>query len=271
MLSYAQNAEDVVLARVFGDRTDGFYLDVGAFAPDHGSVTKHFYDIGWRGINIEPARDAFRQLCQARPRDVNLNIGISDHAGVATFYESTDPGRSTLSAAVAEVTPHLRFVPRNVNVRSLADVCAEHAPDHIDFLKIDVEGHEAEVIASADWTRWRPVVLVVEATEPGRAVPSEERWEPMLLAADYELALFDGLNRFYVRHEDRSLLPLLAVPANAHDGYVPHRHHVVMEELKTARHELRQLREELRRRDRRIRRLEAMLAPSLSGDVSGGG
>ncbi|HXM57896.1 MAG TPA: FkbM family methyltransferase [Candidatus Dormibacteraeota bacterium] len=271
MLSYAQNAEDVVLARVFSDRTDGFYLDVGAFVPDHGSVTKHFYDRGWHGVNVEPARDAYRRLCQARPRDINLNICISDHAGVATFYESVEPERSTLSAAVAEVAAHLRFAARKVVVRPLADVCAEYAPDHIDFLKIDVEGHEAEVIAGADWTRWRPVVLVVEATEPGRAVPSQERWEPMLLAADYELALFDGLNRFYVRREDRALLPLLAVPANAHDDFVPHRHHAVVEELKTTRHELRQLREELRRRDRRIRRLEARLAPSLFGDVSGGG
>src|SRR5262249_24565486 len=99
MLSYAQNAEDVVLSRVFRDRTDRLYVDVGAFAPDKGSVTKHFYDLGWRGINVEPADEAFQQLCRERPRDVNLHVGISDHAGYATFYESTEPERSTLSAA----------------------------------------------------------------------------------------------------------------------------------------------------------------------------
>jgi len=261
MVSYAQNGEDVVLARVFGDLADGYYLDVGAFVSERGSVTKHFYDLGWRGINIEPACDAFEDLRAARPRDINLNICISDRAGAAVFYESVEPERSTLSAAVATIAPDRRFAARTVEIRTLADVCAEHAPDHIDFLKIDVEGHEAEVIAGADWTRWRPVVLVVEATEPGKAVPSQARWEPVLLAADYEFALFDGLNRFYVRREDRQVLPLLAVPANPHDDYVPHRHQQELEDLKASHcRELRRLNEELRRRERRIRRLEAKLA-----------
>jgi FkbM family methyltransferase len=261
MVSYAQNGEDVVLARVFGDCADGYYLDVGAFAPVRGSVTKHFYDLGWCGINIEPARGPFEDLRAARPRDVNLNVCISDRAGAAVFYESVEPERSTLSPGVALVAPDLRFIARPVEMRTLADVCAEHAPDHIDFLKIDVEGHEAAVIAGADWRRWRPVVLVVEATEPGKAVPSEARWEPMLLAADYEFALFDGLNRFYVRREDRQVLPLLAVPANPHDGYVPHRHRQELENLEAAhRRELLCLNDELRRRDQRINLLEAKLA-----------
>jgi FkbM family methyltransferase len=271
MVSYGQNGEDVVLARVFGDRAEGYYLDVGAFAPDQGSVTKHFYDRGWRGINVEPSRDAFERLRAARPRDVNLNICISDRAGVATFYESVETERSTLSAEVALVAD-LCFVARTVEVRTLADVCIEHAPDHIDFLKIDVEGHEAEVISGADWGRWRPRVLVIEATEPGSPVPSQARWEHMLLAADYEFALFDGLNRFYVRAEDRALLPLLAAPANTHDRYVPHRHQQVLDELGATRSEVRRLQEELQLRQQRIRHLETRLAsPYLSGDLSGAG
>lgn len=271
MLSYAQNGEDVVLARVFGDRDDGYYLDVGAFLPERGSVTKHFYDLGWHGINIEPASRAFEELHEARPRDVNLNICISDRAGLAPFYESVPPERSTLSAAVAMFAPDLCFAARPVEVRTLADVCAEYGPAHIEFLKIDVEGHEAEVIAGADWRRWRPVVLVVEATVPGKAIPSQARWEPTLLAADYEFALFDGINRFYVRREDRELLPVLAVPANPHDDYVPHRHQHEIEELKAAhRLELRRLHEELRQRQRRIRLLEAQLPSASSQEMSVG-
>ena len=252
-MSYAQNAEDVVLARVFGDRAAGYYLDVGAFAPTEGSVTKHFYDRGWCGINIEPACEPFERLRAARPRDVNLNLCVSDRVGRATFFECERPERSTLSADVAATACELRFAARPVDTRPLADVCAEHAPDHIDFMKIDVEGHESAVIAGADWRRWRPVVLVIEATEPGRPRPSQASWEHLLLAAGYEFALFDGLNRFYVRSEDRALLPRLSVPANAHDGYVPHRLHA-------AKRELRRLREELRLSQQHIQRLEAQLA-----------
>ena len=54
MISYAQNFEDVMLARAFGDRRDGFYIDVGACFPDVASVTRHFYDLGWNGVNVEP-------------------------------------------------------------------------------------------------------------------------------------------------------------------------------------------------------------------------
>jgi hypothetical protein len=128
LVSYAQNAEDVVLARVFGDRATGYYLDVGAFAPVEGSVTKHFYDRGWCGINVEPAFGPFERLRSARPRDVNLNVCVSDHGGLATFYECESPERSTLSQDVATQAPNLRFSSRTVETLTLAELCARHAP-----------------------------------------------------------------------------------------------------------------------------------------------
>src|SRR5256885_1626845 len=137
MVSFAQNGEDVVLARVFSERAVGFYIDVGAWAPDQGSVTKHFYDRGWRGINVEPLRHAYARLCAERPRDINLDACLSDRAGEATFYEGASSERSTLSPEVVALASNLRFVARATTVRTLADVCAEHAPAHIDFLKID--------------------------------------------------------------------------------------------------------------------------------------
>jgi FkbM family methyltransferase len=258
MLSFAQNGEDVVLARAFNERTDGFYIDVGAWAPDQGSVTKHFYDRGWCGINVEPSRRAFALLCAERVRDVNLNVCLSDRAGEATFYEGVESERSTLSPKVVALAANLRFDARGTTVRTLADVCAEHAPGHIDFLKIDVEGHEAEVIAGADWVRWRPVVVLVEAVEPGVAIPSQTHWEHHLLAADYDFALFDGINRFYVRSEDRALISCLSAPANPLDRYVPYYHQRIVDELRATQLEVRRLREEVRLRDQRIQQLEGV-------------
>src|SRR5579863_744930 len=75
LVSYAQNGEDVLLGRAFGWQTDGFYIDVGANHPVNDSVTKAFYDRGWRGINIEPGR-VFEKLAAMRPRDVNLPIAL---------------------------------------------------------------------------------------------------------------------------------------------------------------------------------------------------
>jgi FkbM family methyltransferase len=260
MISYAQNHEDVVLDRVFGARQDGFYIDVGAFSPIHGSVTKHFSDRGWRGINIEPSRPMFQQLQVERPRDVNLELGISDHAGTMTLYEYPFTGRSTLCRSIAEGAAGLDLVERQVDVRTLREVCVAHAPQRIEFLKIDVEGHEAEVLAGADWSRWRPIVVVVEATVPGSRDPSHRRWEWRLRAADYRLALFDGLNRFYVRAEDRELLPHLAVPANVFDDFVPYEQWCTQAALEQVVRDCDHLADKVRRIGQQVRAVEHRLA-----------
>ncbi len=89
MVSYAQDAEDVLLKRVFPQDYQGFYIDAGASDPVRFSVTKHFYDQGWRGVNIEPVPSVWLRLRDQRPRDVNLNAALSDREGRLTFYEVT--------------------------------------------------------------------------------------------------------------------------------------------------------------------------------------
>jgi hypothetical protein len=89
----------------------------------------------------------------------------------------------------------------------------------IDFLKVDVEGFEGEVLRSNNWDRWRPRVIVVECLTPHVQTSTHTQWEPLLLDAGYLPALFDGLNRFYVEEKDEALLPLLAAPANILDPF----------------------------------------------------
>jgi FkbM family methyltransferase len=227
MISYAQNGEDVLLQRCFGGVCDGFYIDVGANDPVDLSVTKHFYDQGWRGINVEPLPAAYERLCRERPRDVNLNLGIADREATLTLYEL--PGQDVLSTfsadqAAAYRARGLEVVERAVPVQPLARVCAAHVHQPIDFLSIDVEDFERPVLAGADWALWRPRVVLVEATLPNTAIPSHAGWEPLILGAGYLFAYFDGLNRFYVRAEDRHLLECFRVPVNVGDRYVPHGH-----------------------------------------------
>lgn len=156
MVSYAQTWEDVLLCRAFPPGTNGFYVDVGANDPVNDSVTKHFYDRGWHGINVEPQRKCFELLSGARQRDVNLFMGISNREGTLSFFEV--PGRdgwSTFSPVLAESfrQQKLEVVEQKIPVKTLAQVCEKHAHVPIDFMKIDVEGHEAEVIEGGDWKR----------------------------------------------------------------------------------------------------------------------
>lgn len=224
MISFAQNAEDVLLNRIFGNRTEGFYIDVGAHDPIEQSVTKHFSLKGWRGINIEPERgtDLFGRLCADRPNDINLNLGASDHEGVLTFYQTVSASSwSTFSPAQIEEMTRWGFkhVTHQIPVTTLAKICEAHVPDglQIDFLKVDAESHEREVLLGNDWSRWRPLIVLVEDN-------GTHLWEPVILQANYLFAAFDGINRYYVRGENGDLLPAFKAPVNVMDNYIPHRY-----------------------------------------------
>ncbi len=223
MISYAQNREDVLLARVFREVAQGFYVDVGANDPVHCSVTKHFYDQGWHGINLEPGR-IFEQLAAARPRDLNLNLAASDQAGVMTFYEYLEGVYHGLSSLHPELPGDdaalSRRIERQVEVRPLREIFAEFAPPRIDFMSVDVEQHERQVLLGNDWSRYRPRVVLVEATQPRSSAPAHHGWEPILLNAGYSFVYFDGLNRYYLRHEDAALADRFATPPNVFDNYV---------------------------------------------------
>jgi FkbM family methyltransferase len=217
-VSYAQNWEDVRLARVFPGGS-GTYLDVGAFEPVFHSVTKLFYERGWRGVNVEPQPPIFARLAAERPGDVNLNVGLADRADVLTFYET--PGWPGLSSFHPSVPYEARkrgveVIERTIPVVTLAEVCDRHvgAGRAVEFLKVDAEGYERAVLEGGDWSRWRPRVVLVEASYP-------DDCGPFLEAAGYGFAVFDGINRFFVRDEDRGLIPALAAPASALDGAIP--------------------------------------------------
>jgi FkbM family methyltransferase len=225
-VSYAQNHEDVVLARALRpDERTGFWVDVGAGHPVYDSVTAAFSERGWRGVNIEPLPQEFAELEAARPHDVNLRVAVGSTPGVGKLFEGPpeNRGSSTMVAAIAGryVDAGQQFVPIEVEIRTLADIVAEHVHGPVDFLKIDVEGMEHEVLASVDWSTFRPRVVMVEATVPNSREPSHESWESLLLAAGYRFTLFDGLNRIYVDEGEPELTERLQVPANVLDDYEP--------------------------------------------------
>lgn len=194
---YAQTGEDRRLVELLGRRDSGFYIDVGAWEPETHSVTKWFYDRGWHGINIEPVPYYHALLQCSRSRDVNLCIAVGDRVGFAAMTVMPGTGLSTLAERNADRDDYARerlVVP----VTTLAEICRDYVPGGavVDFLKVDVEGWEDNVIAGADWRRYRPTIVVIEAVDPsGRA--SWNGWEPMLLAAGYAFIEFDGLNRWY--------------------------------------------------------------------------
>jgi FkbM family methyltransferase len=224
------------------------YVDIGAGDPTEYSVTKLFYDRGWSGINVEPG-PAFAELAAARSRDVNLNIAVALEEGTRDFWiSSPHAGISTFHPeAMGDALPE-GFVHQKVSVECmpLRRILEEHLNGRaIDFMTVDVEGAEAEVIRSIDFKTTRPTVLVVEAIAPLTREPSHEDWEPVLLEADYTFAAFDGINRFYVELSHRKLLPALAYPISILDGFATHESQTMLEARRLEAEGFRQRAEEL--------------------------
>src|SRR5215831_3195698 len=222
-ISYAQNFEDVMLWRALKHIDRGFYIDVGANDPDQDSVTKAFYELGWRGINVEPAPQWFERLEKARPRDINLQLALGAEPGEITLYEIPDTGLSTVEKKFAERhEAEGGFQSRELRVKmdTLSRVCEKFHLAPIHFLKVDVEGAEKAVFQGADFGKIRPWIILVEATLPNSQEESYSDWEPLLLNAGYEYAYFDGLNRYYVAGEHENLKAAFKTPPNVFDGFV---------------------------------------------------
>lgn len=223
-ISYAQNYEDVMLWRALSHIEKGFYIDVGAWSPDIDSVTRHFYENGWSGINIEPNIEFFEQYAIKRPRDKSLNVAIGDKEGVLLINFMSNSGLSTAVNEFAEQHKAAGWAsdPREVQLTTLKKVCQENMPadQEIHFLKVDVEGLEDAVLQGNDWTVYRPWIVLVEATLPMTQVESYESWEPILLNADYRFAYADGLNRFYLANEHADLRKAFKYPPNVFDSFL---------------------------------------------------
>jgi len=204
-ISYAQRFEDLYLMRCFGDRTDGFYIDIGSGHPVYDNVSFAFYLKGWSGITVEPNPWLSRLSRAVRPRDRHVEALVGSTCGEATFYRVREfHGLSTMiethaQAALSQFGKSADAI--TVPCTTLSALCTGHAPAAFDFLKIDVEGAEPDVLFGGDWQRFRPKLVVVEALAPYTLAPAFEQWEPFLAQHGYSHVWFDSLNRYYLAKE----------------------------------------------------------------------
>lgn len=193
--TFSQFGEDLIVANIFsllGVSTPS-YLDVGAHHPLHVSNTALLYSRGSRGINVEANPDLIDSFRELRPEDITLNIGVGPISGRLEFYRiDAFSGRNTFNKKVAEafVLEHPQFAISDilqVDVLPLDEIVRIHNKGiYPQFLSIDVEGLDFEVLRAANFALSKPIVICVEAIS-GADSDDSLRLLNLLRKRDYEL------------------------------------------------------------------------------------
>jgi FkbM family methyltransferase len=201
--SYSQKREDLALDKFLGQKRSGLYVDVGAYDPHRFSNTRRFYKRGWTGINIEPNKSNCMKFHKYRPRDINLNCGISCTESTLSFFNLSPATLSTFSESKAIEYQRQGFAlvsVEDVPVKRLESILKEYtAGKRIDFLSIDTEGYDIEVLKSNDWEKYRPTLICIETAAHDESVTSDrkEGIEAFLASVNYKKIFDNGLNAIY--------------------------------------------------------------------------
>jgi len=180
------------LVRAFFNGASGFFVEVGANDPQKRSQSWHLEQIGWKGILVEPEPELAKRLCQSRTAAVfAVACSSPENAGRLLPFYIAGPLSSLDRDAMAPGSQPETVI--NVPARTLDDILVEAgAPQPLDFLSIDVEGHEIEVLRGFDFAHWRPHLILLEDHV------SNLRKHRFVKAAGYQLVRRTGLNGWYV-------------------------------------------------------------------------
>jgi len=203
--SYSQAGEDMILAQLFNEKMNGFYIDVGAYHPRKYSNTYLFYRRGWCGINIDASPGSMLLFQRERSRDINIEAAVSDKNIKTTFLCYNEPAYNALKSDTKISNPPPANLIETVDLSTvrLDQLIHEHLPagQAIDFLDIDVEGNELAVLQSNDWSSFRPRVILVEALKQNMTDVQNSELHRFLTTHEYSLWYKTNYTLFYISRE----------------------------------------------------------------------
>ena len=206
--SFSQEGEDLLLKRIFEHKKNGFYIDVGAHHPFRFSNTYLFYKKGWKGINLDAMPNSMKIFEKHRPRDINLEIPVGKDGEKLVYYIFNEPALNTFDKnrieAIVSKSVYTLIREMEIQIRSLKSILDEYLPkgQNIDFMSIDVEGLDFEVLKSNDWKKYRPEILLVESLGGGGGIDDFIKSGIYLFLQDQDYQLFaKTFNTFFLKNK----------------------------------------------------------------------
>lgn len=166
-ICFSQSGEDMILNSFFGDKSKGFYVDIGANHPTRFSNTHHFYLKGWRGLNIDPIPGAMDLFNKIRPGDLNIELAIG-RPEFQDFFLFDESCYNTFDQKIADdiLKNNTSRLADTIRIKKspLSEVLDQYLPSgqSVDLLTIDCEGLDMEILESNNWSRYNPEYICVE-------------------------------------------------------------------------------------------------------------
>ncbi len=208
--SYSQCGEDLIVRYIFDVLLieHPTYLDIGAHHPFFLNNTALLNEEGSRGVNVEADPQLISRFEQRRKDDVNLNIGMSTEKGSMDFYVMSAQTLSTFSAKEAaryeqEGAGIIESVIP-VEVQTFAEVVNSNFDGGFpDFVSLDVEGLDYEILKSIDFSKYRPHVFCIETiiftqNRSSKDVGRHDEIDELMLKNNYIKYADTNINTIYV-------------------------------------------------------------------------
>ena len=163
--NYSVFGEDKFIERYFRNKPKGFYIDVGCYHPLDGNNTQLLYKKGWNGINLDINYYSIELFNFLRKGDINIHSGISNKKNRLTMHYRKEINMlNTLDEKIAKMNFRNGYKKKNIQVNTLNYFISKYFKklDMIDFMNIDVEGVELNVLKSLNFKIYKPKLICVE-------------------------------------------------------------------------------------------------------------
>jgi FkbM family methyltransferase len=201
-LSYSQSGEDMILDTILCNVKNGFYVDVGANNPFEQSNTHYFYKKGWRGVNIDALPGSMKYFDKVRKYDTNIEAAISNHEKEVTYYMFKT---SFYNTSQVDDVERIKTITPLIGVKKIKPIKLSELFDSlkiktIDFMSVDVEGLDFDVLKSNNWDIYKPKVVIIENFAHKLDSEQKDIVYKFLIDKNYKFYCSTGVNSFFIEN-----------------------------------------------------------------------